>query len=229
MMTFWTGTVTVQLPDPQDYDITFPADAEPTLTQGGFFVPIGAPDDMEAVAQVSWEALTAQELARLSAIKAPAIVSFTDPLDLHPRGYVKTLDHQTVDGRVAPDGGPMYSVQLGIQVLSVRWPDVMGMFAPDHDYQPGDRFGISASGRLPAEFLGSKGTFTDSDGWAEVSGGDTEPWGPVIPPVAPGPWERLPRTRISPIHGIQPNFLAMDSTQLSPTRGAVFLAFRPLA
>lgn len=227
-MSFWNGELNLKLPDPESYEAHLPTENETTLTQGGFFIPLAAPDDVEAVVTATWDALTEQELNALLRLRSPTVFSFSDPLDLHMQGYFKSLDHQTIDGRVAPDGGPMYQVQVSIQVLDLSWPDVMGMFEPGVSYQSDTAFGISARGRQPAKFMGAKPTQVDEQGWATVSGGDTEPWGPVVPPTRDGDWDRSIRQRISPIHGVVSNYISLDNTQLHPTRGSVFMAFKPL-
>ena len=228
-MIFWNGLqATLELPEPQQYDATFPNDAETTLTQGGFFIPVGAPDDVEAVVNFSWDALSETQLAELDVFKAPALVSVSDPLDLSLTGYIKSLDSQTTEGRVSPSGGVMYSVQLSVQVINLNWPDVMGSFVPGQRYPPGAGLGISASGRQPAVFAGSKSTLTDIFGWAVMTGGDTAPWGPVVPPIKEGPWDRSLRGRTPPVYGVSANYLAVNATQLTPTKGSVFLAFCPL-
>lgn len=228
-MNFWSAGAALNLPDPEEYESSFPAETETTLTQGGFFIPLSAPDDVEAVVSATFKELTEQQLAALQQMRSPAVFTFSDPLDLYMQGYFKSLDSQTVDGRVAPDGGPMYQVQVSIQVLNLSWPDVMGMFEPNSEYSPGTAFGISASGQQPASFTGQKETLTDLQGWAVCTGGDTEPWGPVVPPTRDGEWDRSIRQRIPPVHGVVSNYLALDSTQLTPTRGSVFLAFKPIS
>lgn len=227
-MNFWSSSRTLTLGDPEEYEANFPAEQDITLTQGGVFLPVSGPDDVEAVVTATWDALTEQQHTALEGFRAPQVFSFSDPLDLYMQGYFKSLDYQTVDGRVAPDGGPMYQVQVSIQVLFLQWPDVMGMFEPGYSYAPNTPFGISASGVQPATFAGAKATVTTQDGWAICTGGDTEPWGPVVPPTRDGDWDRSIRQRISPIHGVQSNYLALDSKQLPPTKGSVFLAFRPI-
>lgn len=229
-LTFWDGdTYSVEVPDPASYDLSFPTDTEPTLTQGGFFLPLTAPDDVEAVVQMSWDNLDDLDLSALRAMGAPTLLSFNDPLDLYLSGYIKALDHQTVDGRVSTrTWGPVYAAQVTFQVTHLKWPDVMGELAPGV-FPPGTRYGISATGRQPAGFEGAANTVVGEEGWATVQGGDTEPWGPVVPPIRPGPWNRADRTRIAPIHGVQANFMSLDTTQLPPLRGSVFLALKPLS
>lgn len=230
-MILWTGhprEAPLTLPDPQGFELSFPADTEPQMTQSGFFVPIGAPDDAEGVVSVNWDALTDGQIRDIAALGSPRVLSISDPFGLNLRGYIKNLDHQTVNGRVAPDGGVMYAVQIVVQLTSVRWPDVIGMPPASASWAPGDRFGISASGQLPVQVTGEQALHSDQDGWLECAGGDTEPWGPVVPPVTGDTWNRSPRTRISPIHGVRPAYLAVDGTQLPPQRGSVFLAMRPL-
>lgn len=230
MVSFWdSGQGILPLPDPASYDLSFPANVQPILTQGGFFVPLEAPDDVEAVAQLRWEDLGQSELDSLRVYAKSSLLVLNEPMGLKPFGYISNLEYQGIEGRVSRLAESVYSASVTFNVTHLEWPWLLPEFEQNKTYALGAKYGISSTGTQPVEFTGERATQTDGEGWALARGGDVDPWGPVMPPTKQDFWDRNPRTRFYPTHGIQASYLGVRSALLSPERGSVFFAFKPLA
>lgn len=226
---FLVGNTPHDFHEVSSIEYSLPNVAEAVLTQGGVFVPIKSPDDMELNISLGWDKMPERVLKVLKTLARSKLMTLKEPLRLKPVGYIENLDYSGLEGVVDDDtGDALYQVSVKFSVTRIDWPYWMPEFPAGETFPKDTKYGVNVSGFQPLTFAGETHTQTDSDGYLKVQGGDVDPWGPVMPPGTTESWNRSTRERFYPVHGIQANYLSLQTQALNPVRGSVFVHFKPL-
>jgi hypothetical protein len=117
----------------------------PLLTQGGLFLPIEAPDDINAVWSLSWPYLSQGELDQLEGANRAGLVTIDDPLFFASTGYITNLSYTALPGIVDDTGGNVYQVSAEFHASRMVWPSYVPL-PFDGSYASDSGFGFSPAG-----------------------------------------------------------------------------------
>lgn len=218
----------LEVPEPNQASLNLPNSFDPVLTQGGFYVPVRAVDDLEAIWSFSWTNLAERYVKLLEGLQNHGTMTVTDPLSLVSYGYVADLDYEGVKGVVdIEQGEATYNLTLNFHVIRMELPPVIPEL-PDGFYVPGDGFGISSDGAPPLALVGGEDRTTQvKDGWLLVIGGQGGSHMGDVPPET-DQWFREPRNLEHETSGLDAVFLEMAGNVVPPVRGTAYVGFKPL-
>lgn len=224
------GVARYEIRPPSSFRFAIDGPEGERLRQGGFFVPVRVADEVTCVFQFEWEQLTTSERDVLEACRHYETLTLTTPLQIPATCYLEAVESSGVVGRVDEETGEaLYRVSLEVRVTHLNFQGYLKPFPDSDDANVGADLGVPTDGVPMARVQGDNAYGLQfRDGWAELLGGNTDPWQDVVPPEG-DTWRRDARTFGDPAANARhPNWLAVDPRHLPPVRGTAYLAFRPL-
>lgn len=175
--------IEVELPEPNTAELYMPSEIPPVLTQSGFFVPVQAIDDIEAVWQFSWDHLPKRLIDQLEPLQSFTLLTLNDPLGLVTYGYIENIDYEGVPGTVDQERNEaVYGMSMEFRVVFMELPAALTEFT-EGQIIDNQGFGISPTGTPPMVFRTDQtpdeqnfNTTEMLQGWVELTGGDRGPW-----------------------------------------------------